>query len=501
MYLTQNDLINFQLENNNNVHLSDIITDLIRKDLESQEKKDMLDGENYYKCKHDILDIDFQEFVVDGITEIDKNAANNRIVNAYDRILKDQKAGYICGKQITWDGDENDIDYLNNTIGDIFHKRLREWIIGTSNHGREYWHIYIDELQNFRYVQISGIEIIPIYDTSFQDKLIGIFRYYPITYQKTITSPEKTIYKVQIYNENEVYYFIQDPDSMKYVPDPDEKINPKPHLYITNTAFPNVAQKRGWGKVPFIELRNNDEMQGDLTFTKSLIDAYDFDMSKFTNDLADIAQAVWVLKGYEGTSLGEFMKDLRHFKAIKLNKDGGADSKQNEVPNEAFDSSFDRIEDNIFVAGMGVNPKMNRFGANDSGVKLKFMYALLDIKANITITETTAALKEFLWFVSEYATLRKDEFNYEDIKPIFNKTILINESERITDVATSVGDISLETSIANHPWVTDVAEELKRIEEERSKNMDLNSLPPVIAPVNNKPIDNIPVKDVSKPIK
>ena len=163
-------------------------------------------------------------------------------------------------------------------------------------------------------------------------------------------------------------------------------------------------------------------MLGDLTFTKSLIDAYDFDLSKFTNDLADIAQAIWVLKGYEGTSLAEFMRNLRHFKSIKVNKEGGADAKHNEVPNQAYDAAFDRVEDNIFVFGMGVNPKIDKFGLSPSGIALEFMYGGLDIKSNILITELTSALNEFLWFKAQHLALkRQGSYNPDKVNPVFNK--------------------------------------------------------------------------------
>ena len=46
---------------------------------------------------------------------------------------------------------------------------------------------------------------------------------------------------------------------------------------------------------------------------------------------------------------------------------------------------------------------------------------------------------------------------------------MINESQAISDIRNSVGIISEETLVAQHPWVTDVQEELARIKKEKSE--------------------------------
>ena len=46
----------------------------------------------------------------------------------------------------------------------------------------------------------------------------------------------------------------------------------------------------------------------------------------------------------------------------------------------------------------------------------------------------------------------------------------MNESQVITDCKNSEGVISTKTIVANHPYVTDVDEELKQIEAENAFN-------------------------------
>jgi len=476
MYLTQTDLIKWQLEEAANTQISDIIQDLIKADMLSPEKKAMCDGNKYYIGEHDILQVDFQKFFVDGVSQTNKNAANNRIVNAYHRVLVDQKAGYISGNNITFSGDEQFINFMNNTLGKQRHKYFRSLITGASNKGAEYLHVFINAYGNFDYVIIPATQIIPVYDSSYQKELTSIIRYYPFIYKASKMSPPQTLYKVEIWDKEKTYFFTETP-SGGFIPDGDKTVNPRYHFYEYNTIEPNNRSGKGWGRVPFIELRNNDEKKSDLTFTKSLIDNYDYDLSKMGNNLADIAKAIWVLRGYEGTDLAEFMTNLNLYNALKVGETGGAEPKQLDIPDTAHDGHMERLEDNIFVFGMGVNPKTKDMTISPSGIALKFMYAGLDIKSNILITEMSYALAELAWFVSEFSRIKTGSvFDISNFEPIFNKSVIFNETEIIDSAQKSKGIISDETILEHHPWVSDVQKELQRLEEQEANSPKLDLL-------------------------
>lgn len=478
MYLTQTDLANLKLTQQANFRFSDIIKSLINEDKESEEKKDMVDGENYYKAKHKILNHNFRQFFIDGVPYENKNKSNAQIMNAFHRYLVDQKTGYVAGNQVTYTGDEQFINLIDDNMSFWFNKHLQKWIRGASNKGKEYTYFYVNNLGEFDYTIIPGQQIIPVYDTQFSEKLTGIIRYYPVTFQETPNSPKIMLNKVEIYDSQKVWYFAEQKGGT-YILDPDYKPNPRYHIYRWNDQFPDESQGRGWGRVPFVELRNNDEGISDLKFTKSLIDNYDYNLSSFANNLADIAKAIWVLRGYEGTKLGEFMMNMNMYNAIKVGKEGGAEPKTNEVPNEAHDSHIDRIEDNIYVFGFGVNPKIDKQGLSPSGIALEYMYAGLDIKSNITITESTVAIHEFMSFLADYYDIVKGlKFNADKIDPVFDKRLIINEKEKIESVVESVGNIPPEDWMPEHPWVKDVPAALKWYKENVETGIDTSSLIP-----------------------
>lgn len=59
-----------------------------------------------------------------------------------------------------------------------------------------------------------------------------------------------------------------------------------------------------------------------------------------------------------------------------------------------------------------------------------------------------------------------------DVEFIFNRDLPLNQANAINNCKNSIGVISKETVIANHPWTQNTADELKRIKEEEAQLID-----------------------------
>jgi len=64
----------------------------------------------------------------------------------------------------------------------------------------------------------------------------------------------------------------------------------------------------------------------------------------------------------------------------------------------------------------------------------------------------------------------KGDFSNDTANIIFNRDIIINESEVIEDCSTSVGILDDKTIRENHPWYNEEVE--KRLEEQRKKEQE-----------------------------
>ena len=123
---------------------------------------------------------------------------------------------------------------------------------------------------------------------------------------------------------------------------------------------------------------------------------------------------------------------------------------------------------------MGYDAKDDRLSGNPNQMNIQSMYSDIDLDANGMETEYQASFEELLWFINcHLANTGVGDFEGETVDVIFNRDIMMNESEVINDIKNSVGILSDETLVAQHPWVDDPEAELERIKAQKEENMNL----------------------------
>lgn len=439
------------------------LTKNIIKEMVDDYRKDIGElstGERYYLGENDIESRNIYTYQ-DGVRIIDIDAKNNKIPSGYHKLLVDQKVAYLAGKPVTVGSkseDEELLEGITELLTDEFEDTIPELIKSASNKGREWLHPYITEEGLFDYIRIPAQEVIPIYDESKQKNLKMAVRFYSVDGKV----------KVEVWDTERVTYY--EIINNEIFLDVTHDINPASHFQYDKLGY-------GWQEVPFIEFINNEERVSDLKFYKAYIDAYDLLLSDTANTLDEMQSLLYVLKGYPGTDLAEFVNGLKRYKAVAVDESGGVDTLKAEVPIATVDSVLDRYGKNIFHFGQGADVSMDKFGNAPSGVALRQLYQLLDMKASIMERKFTKALKHFAWFMVEYLNISESkQYDYKDVTFTFNKSMLSNEAEKTEIFMNSIG-VSKETLLENHPWVKDVAMEKERLEAERLAYED--TLPPL----------------------
>lgn len=120
----------------------------------------------------------------------------------------------------------------------------------------------------------------------------------------------------------------------------------------------------------------------------------------------------------------------------------------------------------IIENGRGLDAKDERMGGNPNQMNIRSMYSDMDLDANAMEIEYQAAFEELLYFINNDLRRQGKAVDETDVQIIFNRDILVNEGEVIDDCAKSIGILSRQTIIENHPWIKDVNQELKRLEQE-----------------------------------
>ena len=97
-------------------------------------------------------------------------------------------------------------------------------------------------------------------------------------------------------------------------------------------------------------------------------------------------------------------------------------------------------------------------------MNIQSVYADIDLDSNLMENEFQASFETLFYFIKKYFSyIYKKDFNNINIDVIFNKDILINETEAINNCVKSIGIISKETIISRHPWVSNLKKELNKI--------------------------------------
>lgn len=447
------------IENNSNVTNEKIIKAYI----DAHDTSEARTGVRYYNGENDIT-LRRQYAVIDDVKVEDLEKPNNKVAHGYHKILVDQKTSYMVGNPINFATDDvKFLEHINEHLGEKFDDDINELVKGASNKGREWLHPYIDEDGNFDYIVIPDEQFIPIYEGSKQKVMQFGIRHYPIT-----VNGKKSV-KVEFWDDKQVTYYIKENEGYRL--DPYEEVNPQFHFHYGTSE---QLDGYGWGRVPFIKFKNNEEERSDLSYYKSLIDSYDKRVSDNQNSFDEMQEIITILKGYDGENLSDFMRNLKYYKAIKVSEDGGVDKLEQEIPMTSIDSHLDRLDDNIYTFGMGVNTNTDTFGNAPSGIALKFLFSLLDLKASTTERKIRPSIQELLWYLAEYLGMKGEgDFDYKSVDMTFQYNVMMNELEQADIAQKSKGIISDKTIRQNHPWVSDIEQEEQYIEEEKEAYVDL----------------------------
>ena len=143
-----------------------------------------------------------------------------------------------------------------------------------------------------------------------------------------------------------------------------------------------------------------------------------------------------------------------------------------EINAENFNSILKLFKDKLIENARGYNAKDDRMGNNPNQMNIQSMYSDIDLDANGMETEFQAAFDDLLWFINQdFANTGRGDYDGEGATIVFNRDMLINESEAIENCSKSVGILSNETIVAQHPWTTDVDMELERLHKEKEEAM------------------------------
>ena len=439
----------------------------------SAQRAKQIKAFRYYDGEHDILSRKRKMIGEDGKLQTVDNLPNNRIVDNQYAKMVNQKANYLFGKPFTVDCENGEyVEILKRVFDKRFMRTLKSAGKAAYNGGIAWLHPYYNERGVFGFKMFPAYEILPFWKDSEHTELLFFVRVYKSSVYEW--GKRKEVEKVEVYDLEGVHLFILDGE--KLIPDiRDSQGADIPYVIAEDEG---IISGINWSRIPLIAIKSNEQEIPLLKKVKSLQDGINVMLSDFQNNMQEDARnTILVLKNYDGTNLGEFRKNLATYGAVKVRYDGdakgGVETLEIKVNAENYKVIVEIFKKALIENAMGYDAKDDRLSGNPNQMNIQSMYSDIDMDANDMETETQAAFDDILWFVNAHlANMRYGDFEGEDVKVIFNRDMLMNESEIITDCQNSQGIISDETIISMHPWVDDPKIELERLKSQKAMEQE-----------------------------
>lgn len=434
------------------------------KEWKASPKRGMqIKGSDYYEGRHEIMNRRRMAIGKSGKLEPVDNLPNNKLIdNQYAKAV-DQKANYFVGKPFTVSCENQAYAYL---LAGYFNRRffrlLKYLAEDALNNGIAWLYPYYGDDGRLTFKRFAGYEILPFWADDDHTRLDCAARLYT---QKIWTGLEKkTVEKVELFQTDGIHRYIFQNDML--VPDTDAGEHED---YFTAPGPDGHATGYNWERIPLIPFKHNKQEIPLIQRVKSLQDAINTLLSDFANNMQEDARnTILVLRNYDGEELGEFRQNLAAYGAVKVRDDGGVETLTVEVNSDNYKSILDLLKKALIENAKSYDAKDDRLSGNPNQMNIQSMYADIDLDANGMETEFQAAFEDLLWFIGKDLVNRgKGDFEDEDVTIVFNRDMLINETESITNCRNSVGLLSNKTIMEQHPWVTDAQTELDRLQKEQ----------------------------------
>ena len=422
-----------------------IIRQLISKhiSLVGNLKKNMA----YYQGKHKILEDAKRE---------------NRLVCNHAKDISDTASSYFIGNPVTYKSDADIKDLTDSLETAGADETDGDNGLDLSIYGLAYEYVYVKENENNLLTKnLSPENTFMVKDDSIEENELFAVYYY-VRKDDSGTGPEHYIATVLTPN-------------FKY--ELDIQNNEVPQL-TTELPVPHYL-----GEIPIIEYLNNKLAIGDFELQIPLIDAYNALMSDRITDKEQFIDAILAIYGTllsdedepgteeEDLNIKKAKERLKKYKVLEM-----PDTAKAEYLTRTFDESGveilkKAIEQDIHKFSHIPCMSDESFGGNVSGVAMEFKLLGMENITKIKTRYYRKGLRKRIRIFCNYLALHGKSVDPAGITMTFTRALPKNLLEISQIVANLWGKVSRKTLLSQVPFVDDVDEELKALDEETEENL------------------------------
>lgn len=421
------------------------------------KKEEMQESIRYYNYEQDILLKKRWTIGKEGKMQSIENLPNARIIDNQYKKAVDQKVNYLFSQLPSIKCDD---EKYQEMVQDLYDNRflrtlnkiaLESYLCGIS------WLYISNDNGELSMTKMDSTEIIPIWQDRNHESLDAIIRVYQTEEYKD--GNIKMIDKVALYTKDDVRIYLRDKDYTEI----------KEEGYLEKDGL-----RYSFGEIPFIYFKSNSSEMPLLKRVKSLQDAINAILSNYyDNMLEDPRNTIMILKNYDGQDLGEFRQKLAQYGAVKVSTgvdgaDGDVNTLEVNVNSENYRLILDLLKEKLIENAMGFDMKSDKTSNAPNELNIKSMYSDMELDANQTALEFTASLEHLERFLKLIKNIKDDELISTTE---FKRNLMVNDEATINMIIQSEGLLSKKTLLSHHPFVDNVDEEIKAIDDEDSIEM------------------------------
>jgi len=444
----------------------DEIKAFMDSDAGSPKKRLARTGQRYYEGDHDIRDSRIFFFDAEGNLQEDQTKSNIKIPHPFFMELVDQEVQYLLSGKEGFV--RSDIPELQAELNEAFNENedfmaeLHDVLTGCIAKGFEYAYAYKNQEGKIAFQCADSLGVVEVRAQDTSDGLEHIIYWYVDRVGKDL----KPVRRIQVWDQEQTFFYVQQSDGMLQE-DADEKCNPRPHVLYQKEGD-EALYFEPFGFLPFFRLDNCKKQYSGLRPIKALIDDYDLMSCGLSNNIQDMAEALYVVRGFKGDNLDELMTNIKAKKHIGVDEEGGVDIKTIEIPYQARQAKLELDEKNIYRFGMGFNSSQVGDG-NITNVVIKSRYTLLDLKCGKLKIRLKQFMRKLLKVVLEEINREKGaSYRQKDVYFVLDPQIPTNEQESAQNALTEAQRrqteintlLALATQLGNEKMMELIAEQL-----------------------------------------
>lgn len=197
-----------------------------------------------------------------------------------------------------------------------------------------------------------------------------------------------------------------------------------------------------------------------FAYVSKLLEAWDHVLRHQDTAVEKNIDPLVEVKNYQGTSDADLQYALQKLGIIKVDGQGGVTVHTRTMDSAAMDLWARRLAQEYYEATATVG-KDNELIYAQSGKAMDRLFIDMENSALMLGSILGEALKEYLKYVG-----------ITDVDIIWNTDRPVDDVSIISGIMQSRGLISDETLIEQHPWVSDIAEERRRLAKEQNAGME-----------------------------